>query len=120
MITPREAFRIGFLKRCVDDGLTPAETRDRVEKAAAFLEKQATGPVELAGGALNKMLGSAMTYGIALPVAAGVGGGYLANKLTEDDLDEDDVRKQELIDELRHWTRRANEQNKLKLLRPIS
>lgn len=120
MITPREAFRIGFLKRCVDDGLTPVQTRDRFEKAAEFLEKQGTSMLGEAGGALNKLLGSAATYGVALPIAAGVGGGYLANKMTEDDLDEDDVRKRELIEELQHWTRRANEQNKLKLMRPIS
>lgn len=117
MLTPTQAFRIGFLMKCAADGLTPEETRDRIEKAAEFLEKGA-GPLGDIGSGLASLGSSAKTYGIALPVGAGVLGGYMAHKAVDDDLDEDDVRKREIIEELQHWTRRAKEQQKMKQLRP--
>ena len=112
-LTPREAFRIGFVMRCADEGLTGEQVRERVEKAAALVEKRG-GPLSALGG----LAGHAGGLLLAAPLAAGVGGGYLAHKMVEDSVDEDDVRQQELIAELKHWARRAREQRKMRALAP--
>lgn len=113
MLTPREAFRIGFLMRCADEGLDAAGTQHRIEKAAALVEKQA-GPLS----ALSGLAGHAGGLALAAPLALGAGGGLLASSLTSDSIDEDDVRQQELIAELKHWARRAREQRKMRALAP--
>ena len=115
MLTPLEAFRVGFLYKCADDGLTPDQIRQRVEVAASLVEKHAGLLGDL--GSAASQLGTWGTAGaIAAPIGVGAVGGYMAHKLQEDDLDEDDVKQQELIDEMRRWARRAHEQRKSKLL----
>lgn len=120
-LTPREAFKIGFMLRCAEEGLDPAQVQDRIQKAAAvLLEKQALlgGLISSddvrsgLGGLANLGIGAAMT----VPIGIGLLGGYLANRAREADVDEEDVRNRELIDELRHWTRRARERAKVKRL----
>lgn len=102
-MTPREAFKEGFIRRCSEEGLTPEQTEARIEKAASFWN--------------NLVANHGTQLALAAPVAVGALGGYAAHHLTNNDTDEEDVRKQELIDELRQWTRRAKEQQKSKVLR---
>src|SRR5947209_9355025 len=106
-MTPREAFKMGFARRCAEEGLTPEQAAARVEKAAAYLEKNAN----LLGDLAAK---HPMELAVGAPMAAGALGGWAAHQLTSHDVDEEDVRKRELIDELRHWARRAREQPKAK------
>jgi hypothetical protein len=110
-LTPREAFKIGFVLRCADEGLSATETSERVEKAAALLEKQA-GLWDTTKGIGN--LG--WNIGVIAPLAVGLGGAYMLHKATEDTVDVEDLRKRELIAEMKHWARRAREQKKMKQL----
>lgn len=122
MLTTREAFKAGFLLRCAEEGLSGPAAADRMRKAAGLLDKQglfglpSAGDAASAAGGLGNL---AMTAGIAAPVLAGAGAGYLAHRATSTDVDEEDVRKRELIEELRHYTRRAREQQKRRTLRPF-
>lgn len=120
-LTEREAFKVGFMLRCADEGLSPAQTQDRVEKAAHFLKRANVSPLVPSG--LSHLVPqdpirfkAMVNASLAVPMALGAVGGYGAHKMTASDIDEEDVRKQELIDELRHWTRRAQEQQKAKML----
>lgn len=123
-LTAREAFKVGFMLRCADEGLTPAQAQERIEKAAGFFKEstrflepvvQAVKPLSTVAETVeaNKPVSKFLTNILwGAPLAVGAAGGYAAHKLTANDIDEEDVRKQELIDELRHWTRRAREQQK--------
>lgn len=113
-LTARESFKVGFLLACADRGLDGPASVKLMQKAASLLAKQAE------GGFLDH-LGSAAstagTLGTLFPIAAGAGVGYLAHKAMNPDIDEDDVKKQELIEELRHYTRRAREHQRMRAMR---
>jgi hypothetical protein len=111
---PQEAFKVGFMLRCADEGLSPAEAQERIQKAAACMEKQS---IQALTSGLQGLGDLGLAGAIGAPVGLGVLGGYLLNKARESEVDEDDVRRDELIQELKHWTRRAKEQQKAKLLR---
>lgn len=119
-MTNKEAFHIGFLLGCAEEGVSGPEAEQLLTKVAAFLERSAGVLGDLYDGTKN--LASLGIHGIsgaaiALPVAAGAGAGYLVHKLQNHDVEPEDVRTQELIDELKHWARRAQEQRKTKLMR---
>jgi len=122
-LTPREAFKIGFMMRCAEDGLGPAEVQDRIQKIAAALEKQAV-LEPLSGKTVSSSLGGldglarlGLGTAVTVPIGLGLLGGYLLNRAREAEVDEEDVRTRELIDELKHWSRRARERQKAKMLR---
>jgi hypothetical protein len=117
-----EAFRVGFALRCADEGLSGTEMGARVEKAAALLEKRADlwdkgKDVLRSTGQLG---GLALGAGLVVPMGLGAGAGYLLHKATEQDIDEEDVQKREMIDELRHWARRAREHRKARATLPAA
>jgi hypothetical protein len=119
MLTPQEAFKFGFLARCVEERLAPEDMLAAVKVANDMLEKRAnifpavgaavSGGFGLGTKALDvaRTAGeSAMTYGAPLalfgPPAAGAAAGYGLAKLTDiDDTDVDEVKRQETIDELK-------------------
>jgi hypothetical protein len=117
-LTPCEAFQIGFLTRCADEALTGTQVRTRIEKAASFIEKRAINLTEGLANLGGMGFNTALSLGIAAPVGLGVLGGVLANKATEDSISDEDVQKRELIDELKHWARRAREQRRMRQLLP--
>lgn len=94
MLTPKVAFKFGFLLRCAEEGLTSEQTTARV-KQACQLTKQAD-PYTATLGAL-KQLGM-----IGLLGGAGVaaGGGALAGlglaNVTSGTVDADEIKNQEL------------------------
>jgi hypothetical protein len=124
-MTPREAFKIGFVKSCLAAGLkTAEEIEKRAEQAEAVLVKRAgmhgvMGIADAPVAFARKYRGPLM---IGAPLALGAAAGYGASKLTAPDVTPEEVRQQELIDELRHWTRRARESAKHKAVRlaPLS
>jgi hypothetical protein len=71
-MTPREAFKIGFLTTCADLGLNGPQAAALMTKAAGLLEKQALGL-----GDLGSLVG---TTALTVPVLAGAGMGYLAHR----------------------------------------
>lgn len=86
----RQAFKFAFLMECARDGLTEAETREKI----ARLEKRAwpdiLGAAQSVGGlsAATLVGGSALTGGAL---------GALAAKLREGTFDVDSAKKHELI-----------------------
>lgn len=124
-LTPREAFKVGFMLKCADDGLSPAEVQDRVAAAVEILEKR--GALEFPQflkdiqswhdlGEFQKKVPGYVLAGV--PALAGVGLGYGLHKLQGEPIDADDVKKRELIEEYRRWTDRAKDWQKHKTLLP--
>ena len=114
-LTRREAFKVAFLLRCADQGLTIAETTERVKTAADRLEKEAildtiTSLAKYIGGKGvdlgESAVGSALSYGVPAaliaPPALGALAGYGAAKLTGgNDESTDDLKTQEKVDAYR-------------------
>lgn len=110
-LTAQDAFKAGYLARCVEDGLSPDEIAGSVKVASDLLEKQ---------GLLDKLLGSALDVGkgvagtaahygipaaILAPPILGAAGGYGLAKLTDiDDRDVADIKDREVIDEYHRQT----------------
>lgn len=117
MLSPREAFQIGFLARCAELGLTAAETEKVASAAQDLLVKQGLS-LESLWNPAKSLVGSGLQAGVLgaalAPPALGAAAGYGLGRLTDvDDEDVDSVKQQELIDEymrqaerLRHRDRR--------------
>ncbi len=95
MLTPREAFKVGFLARCAEEGLTADQIQARVkyaaDKFAGFMD------------GLGSAAGSVMSTGIPLaglaPIALGGVAGYGLSRMTDiDDTDVDEIKNNELLD----------------------
>lgn len=107
-MTAEEAFRLGFLARCAEEGLPESAITQRMKAAEARLSKSASW---LDAGKVMMQFG--------LPVAAGAGTYLAADQLTRPQVDPQEVKNQELINELRRYTRKVMDQNKLKKLREV-
>ena len=131
-MTPREAFKFGFLQHCVQQGFSLPQIEKIAETLVSSREKQANGEGEQnllsqvtgylpSWGTLKdvgKLIGGAGVLGtaglIAAPPILGSVGGYLTAKMTDIDQDTvDDVKRQELIDELDRQTMLLNQQRRL-------
>lgn len=107
-MTPREAFKFGFLLKCAELGLDQAQIRAVVEDA---IEKTASdgGGIGIWGKGKDLLSGlqSLGAWGIAGGVGAGAGAGYLAAKMTEPDVDADEYKQMELIAAMRQYADHA-------------
>jgi hypothetical protein len=121
MLTPREAFKVGFLARCAEDGLTPDQMLSRVKLAAEMFEKRAFLGKLLdkgvdaglgAAGGMARLGGLAAV--IAPPVLGAMGGYGLAKATDVDDTDVDEIKKRELVEE---YQRQAAKMHRQKLVR---
>ncbi len=105
-ISPKQAFKLAFLKSLVDSGLTLDEVKSRVKEAAdktAALTDFVTRPYNAAWDGLAHMGTFAKNMGllgaIVAPPALGGLAGYGAAKLTDlDDMDADEAKQRELIE----------------------
>lgn len=106
--TEKDAFKIGFLTRCAEEGLN----KDQVTARLALLEKSAGW-----GEAMNSLA----TLSIGVPIAGGlVGGGLLgygAAKMTEPNLSDDEIKAQELAQTYKVYAERLKARRKLKQYR---
>lgn len=126
-MTPREAFKAGFLGRCIEAGLSVAEMRDMVKQS---MDKMALTPADMAWNATKatltgtkdlgtealKLLGN---WGIPLALAAppalgGLTGYALAKARDTGTADAEEIQSQELSDEYR---RQAERLQRLKAIR---
>lgn len=113
-MTDQQAFRFGFLGRCVERGLNLEQIKQAATKAAVVSS--------LLGKAYDTTmnLGSkALWLGAAAPLALGAAGGYGLARLQDiDETDVKDVQHQELLDTLKTETQRLRHAQALRTLQP--
>jgi len=114
-VNEKEAFKLGFLYRCAEESLTGANLQGRI-KAAADLCKSGAFDMSMLNptGAISNLA----SVPIMLGTVAGGLGGHLAAKLTEPDVDEDDLKAKELAAAYKAYAARAKTNRKLRLYRP--
>ncbi len=97
-LTPAQMFKVGFLLRCADEGLSEEATAERVQTAQQFvdhIEKQGgLGDAAVSMAKFVKGLGLWSLVGGGL---VGGAGGYAAGVLTDEPTEPEEVKKQELI-----------------------
>jgi hypothetical protein len=120
-MSEKEAFRLGFLTRCAEEGLTGPALQERMKIAAekkAIAEYLIPGALALGGLGLARGIAGPELTGtmIGLPAAAGLAGGaalgYGAAKVTEPDISADDIKAQELADTYRVYAAKARANRK--------
>ena len=126
MLTPRESFKVGFLRRCANEGLTIEDTHERVKQAndtiksagiQDFLTKPYNTVWDVVGG-VGKEVGTtaknvALLAALGIPLAGGYGLGRGAAVIT--DVGEEDVeavKKKELIREYKLQAAKVRSRNK--------
>lgn len=114
-IDAKTAFQLGFASRCQEEGLSEKAAVERAaQMKTAFWQALGTSLLGLGSGAgkaisttydaTAKVLGDLgkplATLAVGVPIAgglaAGAAGGYGLAKLNEPDIDEDDIKAQEL------------------------
>ncbi len=105
-MTPKEAFKIGFLQKCAADGLSQEETMQRIVHAK-FMLKTGDGmtlsALKGAGGmtldTLKAIWGATWPLALLAPPLIGLGGGAVLAKAQDDTYDIDEARTREEISE---------------------
>ena len=113
----RDAFKLGFVKRCRDEGLSDDQILSRAEHVLARLEKEAAVPPVAApppsSSTTHPLLANngklLLMAALGLPFAGGAVVGALGSKLKGNFVDEEDVKNQEVVDELRRQTELAKQ-----------
>lgn len=93
-LSAAEAFKFGFLLRCADENLSPAQTQERVKLASGLLSHLKAAGVFDTG---LKLLNTSLAVPIIASGLAGAAGGYGLSKMTTNDVNPDDIKNQELI-----------------------
>jgi hypothetical protein len=114
-VDEKTAFKMGFLARCSEEGLTGDDLDSRIESIKqADLASLWNGATNLAGGSAGFALG--------LPVAAGlIGGGLIgtgAAHLTDPKIDDETIKAQELANTYRAYANRLRSRKKALQYRP--
>jgi hypothetical protein len=103
----RDAFKLGFLTRCAEEGLTG----EALEARLRLTEKDAVvGVADALGATALLPVGASLLGGGAL--------GWGAAKLMEPKLTEDEIKAQELANTYRVYADRLRAKRKLKSYRP--
>lgn len=141
--TPEQAFKIGFLTRCAEEGLTIKEAHIRVKEAIKQakekgLTKQALlpglaglgalagglgyGGAKLLGAVTPAALTTAAVLGIGTPVLAGALGGYGAAKTlgSQDSNMLENAKRDEIIAEYERLADEAKKRTKVKTLQNLT
>lgn len=107
MLTPREAFKVGFLARCAEEGLSPDQIAARVKFAA----DKFAGLMDAAAGLGKSVVGTGLPLALLAPVALGGMAGYGLSRATDiDDTDVAEIKNQELLDSYAQETARLKRQ----------
>lgn len=132
-MTPRQLYKLAFLRDCASRGLDLDQMRATVEEAIAQ-EEAAIGAlikranifsnvageiVEMAGRLGTAALPIATAGLIATPIVAGGVTGHLAAKVQDDDSDVEQAKADELISEYRRLSEQARRTAAKRQLRPI-
>lgn len=121
----REHFKRGVLARCAGLGLSPAETLQLVKRAVALVEtaasqsvKQATDPVSTVLGKLIDVGKWSIPLALGAPLVGGFGAGYGLGRMADvGEVDIEEAKAREKIDELRRLASEARHNRALKRLR---
>jgi len=103
-MTPQQAFKLGFITRCLDEGLTVQQANDRaafglaMEKSGGILD----GVKSLAGG-----LGGLGILGLLGGAGAGMAGGAAVASAVDQPMDPEEAKMQELISTYRQHAEEA-------------
>jgi hypothetical protein len=120
-LTEKEAFRLGFLTRCAEEGLTGEDLRGRVKQAsvnpADWLLPIGAGGLGLYLASRSPVVGPLVGLVPAAGLAAGSALGYGAAKVTEPNISADDIKAQELADTYRIYAQRARANRQAKKYR---
>jgi hypothetical protein len=110
-LSAREAFKVGFLSRCVEEQLTPAQMLERVQAANDLLEKRAfiTGMLDKLYGLGEGVAKGLFMYGLPLalaapPIIGGIGGYALSRATDIDYQDIEEVKNMELVEAYKRET----------------
>jgi len=95
-MTPKDAFKVGFLHKCAADGLSSEEVLERIRNAK-LLHKM--GANTALGSITSKAWNTLWPLMLLGPPAAGVAGGYALASAQDDTYDKDELRKKEEIAE---------------------
>ena len=130
MLSSQEAFKLGFLSQCVEDGFSIEEMRSQVKAASDALkraEKDAAFSkvagafgevVDDVGDVAKRVANLGMTSLLLAPPALGAAAGYTHSRLSDvDDEDVEDVKKRELIDEYRRQADKLKQSARLRNFR---
>ena len=100
-MTPKEAFKVGFLHKCAEDGLTRGETLERIRNMrmakSAFLGATGRAVGGAAGGIAGAGFKSLLAALLLGPPVAGLAGGYGLAQAKDETFSKDDARKRELL-----------------------
>ncbi|WP_353208350.1 hypothetical protein [Sphingorhabdus sp.] len=114
-VDAKTAFKMGFLARCSEEGLTGEDLNGRIEAV-----KQAD-LASIINGAGN-MIGGSAGLAVGLPVAAGlVGGGIIgtgAAHFTDPKIDDETLKSEELANTYRAYANRLRSRKKALQYRP--
>lgn len=126
---PNEAFRLGFMARCVEEGLSADETYALSKTASASMEKlgftkwiaeQALGPFNETAKTTKNMadaVSSAMPFvgmGLMAPPVLGGTAAWLVNHATDTDgSDVEEAKQHELIDTYNRMSGQLQRQKQL-------
>lgn len=110
-LTPQDAFTLGFMYRCAEEGLVGEKLASRMD----YLEKRAMPDV---WGTVKNLGTNLFSLPIVGSVAAGGLLGHVAGSAVEPELSEEDLKAQELISTYRSYAARARARRKARTYRP--
>lgn len=119
-MSPTQAFKVAFLMRCADEGLTIEQTHRRVKTALARVREKRAFFGSMLGGAGQFMSGAAAVgkplalLGLGLPVLGGIAGGKMLADMKKDPFTVEEAKTDEQLSEIERLTDRAR---RLKQLR---
>jgi hypothetical protein len=137
MLSPRESFKREFVRQCELEGLTKeAQILDRISQVTRVVEKIAADAAAEAEPArvaevINQLHGSTATPGgkkgeggpswpllaagaVGVPLVGGAALGVLGSHLKGNWLDEEDVKNEETLEELRRQIQLAKQYRRIK------
>lgn len=101
MLTPRQSFKFGFLLKCAEAGLTPAQIETRLDQLIKTADAKG-----ILGGTADLILNTG-GLGLAAGGLAGAAGGYMLGRMTDPVIDPEEIKKRELIAVLNQYASQA-------------
>jgi hypothetical protein len=109
-LTPKDAFTLGFMYRCAEEGLVGEKLASRMD----YIEKRGNDLLNIASG-MGKNLLSLPILG---SIAAGGLAGHVVGSTIEPEVSEEDLKAKELISTYKAYAARAKARRKARTYRP--